>query len=36
MLADRLAASKDPIECRNMMEHEIRQALEAIERRLAA
>jgi hypothetical protein len=35
-LADRLAASRDSIECRNMVEHEIRLALEAIERRLAA
>ncbi len=35
-LADRLAASRDSIECRNMVEHEIRTALEAIERRLAA
>jgi hypothetical protein len=35
-LADRLAASRDAMECRNMLEHEIRLALEAIALKLAS
>lgn len=36
VLAIRLAASKDVAECRSMLEHEIRQALAAIQAELAA
>jgi hypothetical protein len=34
--ADQLAASKDPAECRSILEHDIREALTAIEQKLAA
>lgn len=35
-LAQRLAASKDSVEVRNILLHEVRQALERLERKLAA